>query len=416
MNQFFKEKIFHNISIKIFSIIFAMLFWVYVMDQVNPIITKDVNGIKVELLNVDSIADNGLLIMNNKEFFVDVTLEGRRDEILKLSKSDIMLSVDLMGYKSGMNVIKIDSKFNSQEVEIKRLSQDDIKIQLEKFVERPKPVKIEFVGKLGDEFRISNSKVDINEILIKGPESLVNSVKNLVGTVNLTDRENDFESEVVVVPVDDENIIIQGLAIDQKYVTMNLTIVKQKEVNVELEVIDDTTENFSLKKFAYYPKTIKIEGPLEVINGVQFVTVKPVSVTDDFETFSINEDVILPENIKLVNDFNIINIYGEVESVEIKEYEILVKNIAILNLDSVYNFNIQEEIKNINLKMKAPKSVLNNIQKNDIEFQIDASNFVDGVNIGKLELNINTELIECIISPEIINVEIYKIEETEGEE
>jgi len=415
MNQFFKEKVFHNISIKIFSIVFAMLFWVYVMDQVNPVITKEMDSIKVELLNIDTIEDNGLLIMNNKEFFVDIILEGRRDEILSLNKNDILLSADLMGYKSGMNVIKINSKSNNKEVEIKKLSQDDIKIQLEKLVEKPKPIQIEFVGKLEDEFRISNSKTDVNEILVKGPESLVNSVKNLIGTVNLSDRKSSFENEVVIVPVDDENIIIQGLDINQKYVNINVDIVKQKEVKVEMEIVDNTTENYSLKKSAYYPKTIEIEGPEKLIDNIEIVNVKTFDVIDDLGTFSIDENVILPENVVLVNSSTVINVYGEVEPVEIKEYEITIKNSAILNLDKQYEFKIQEDIKTINLKMRAPKSILDSIQKDDVELQIDASDFVAGLNSGMLKLNINTDVIETTITPEIINVDIYKIEETEGD-
>jgi len=415
MNQFFKEKVFHNISIKIFSIVFAMLFWVYVMDQVNPVITKEMNGIKVELLNVDTIEDNGLLIMNNKEFFVDITLEGRRDEILSLNKNDILLSADLMGYKSGMNVIKINSKSNNKEIEIKKLSQDDIKIQLEKLVEKPKPVKIEFVGKLEDKYRISNSKTDISEVLVKGPESLVNSVKYLIGTVSLSDRKSSFENEVVIVPINDENIIIQGLDINQKYVTIDLDIVKQKEVKVEMEIVDNTTEDYSLKKSAYYPRTIQIEGPEKLIDDIEMVNVKTFNVTDDMGIFSVDENVILPENIALVNSFSVINVYGEVEPVEIKEYEITIKNSAILNLDKQYAFKINEDVKTINLKMKAPKSLLDSIQKDDIELQIDASNFVEGSNNGKLKLNINTDVIDCTITPEEINVEIFKIEENEGD-
>ncbi|MDM8534929.1 CdaR family protein, partial [Clostridiaceae bacterium HSG29] len=377
--------------------------------------TKEMDSIKVELLNVDTIEDNGLLIMNNKEFFVDIILEGRRDEILSLNKNDILLSADLMGYKSGMNVIKINSKSNNKEIEIKKLSEDDIKIQLEKLVEKPKPVKIEFVGQLEDRYRVSNSKTDINEILVKGPESLVNSVKYLIGTVNLSDKKSSFQNEVVIVPVDDENIIIQGLDVNQKYVNTSLDIVKQKEVKVEMEIVDNTTEDYSLKKYAYYPKTIEIEGPEKLIDDIEMLNVKEFDVTDDLGTFSVDENVILPENIVLVNSFSVINVYGEVEPIEVKEYEIAIKNIAILNLDKEFEFRIIEDIKTVNLKMRAPKSLLDSIQKDDIEFQLDASNLVEGLNNEKLKLNINTEAIECTITPEKINVEIYKIEETEGE-
>ncbi|MEA1975369.1 MAG: CdaR family protein [Bacillota bacterium] len=407
MSQFIKEKILHNSKIKIFSIIFSILIWIYVMDQVNPVITKELNGMRVELLNIESLEDNELLIMNNKEFFVDVVVEGRRDEIIQLKTKDISLTADLMGYKSGMNVIKINYKSLNNEVKINRISQNDIKIELEKLVERAKPVKIEFVGQLDDKYKLKNYETNIKEIFVRGPESKVNSIKCMSGIFNLTGRKNDSESEVVIVAVDDENRIVQGVNSNKQYVDFSIRIVKEKEVNVEIEVVDKTTDAFNFKKSSYYPKKILIEGPEKTIDIIESLETKTVEITDDLGTFSLNKKIVLPLEVELVNSDGIINIYGEVEPIIIKEYEIDIDNIAMLNLDKKYIFKMITDINTINVRIKAPESVIDEIHKNEIELQIDAAEFVEGINEGILKLNLDK--IEYDLSTEFIEIEITKI-------
>jgi YbbR domain-containing protein len=410
MGEFIKEKIIHNYRIKIFAIIFSILFWVYVMDQINPIITKELSGVRVELLNLEYIEDNELLIMNNKEFFVDIFVEGRRDEILQLKTEDISLTSDLMGYSSGMNAIKINSKSYNREVEIKKLSQDEIKIELEKLVEKPKPVEIEFAGELDDGYYVRKYEAGVKEILVKGPESKVNSVKYVTGIYNLNGRKTNSTGEVIIVAVDDENEIIRGLNIDKKYVDVSVEIVKQKEVNVEIEIEDKTTDEFNLKNYSYYPKTVLIEGPEKIINAIENVKTRVIDITDDLGTFSLNGKIIFPDAVQLSGlGENIINVYGEVEEVIIKEYEMGIDSIAILNLDKEYTFKVINEIDSINIRMKAPKSVLDDIKKSDIELQIDASDFIEGLNKGALKLNIDIDEIEFTLSEDLLAIEINKI-------
>jgi|LGOV01.1.fsa_nt_gb YbbR domain-containing protein len=407
MSQFIKEKILHNFNIKIFAIIFSILFWFYVMDQVNPIITKELNGMRVELLNVKSLEDNELLIMNNKEFFVDVVVEGRRDEIIQLKTKDIFLTADLMGYKSGMNVVKINFKSLNNEVKISKISQNEIKIELEKLVERAKPVKIEFIGELDEKYKVKNYETDINEIFVRGPESKVNSVKCMTGIFNLTGRKNDSRSEIVMVAIDDEDKIVQGVNSNKKYVDFSVKIVKEREVNIEIEVADKTSDAFSFKKHSYYPKNILIEGPEKIIDSIENLETKVIDITDDLGTFSLNEKIVLPLEVELVNSDGIINIYGEVEPIIIKDYEIDIDNIAMLNLDEKYTFKMITDINRINVRIKAPKSIIDEIHKNEIELQIDATKFVEGINAGILKLNLDE--IEYDLSTESIEIEITKI-------
>ena len=61
-----KSRIGRNTAPKIISLIFAIVFWVYVMDQVNPEIIKEYDDIRVEIVGAEQISTEGLILMNNE--------------------------------------------------------------------------------------------------------------------------------------------------------------------------------------------------------------------------------------------------------------------------------------------------------------------------------------------------------------
>ena len=63
----------NNFKIKLFSIIFAFIMWVYVMSEVDPIVIRSFENISVETVtNIDEIRDNGLTFAYGQDFNVKV--------------------------------------------------------------------------------------------------------------------------------------------------------------------------------------------------------------------------------------------------------------------------------------------------------------------------------------------------------
>lgn len=417
MADFFKEKVFHNTSIKIFSIIFALVFWIYVMDQVNPMITKTFRNIDVELLNVSSVEENKLLIANNQDFFVDVTVEGRRDEILQMENNDFTVTADLIGHQSGMNVIKVNTKSNNNEVTITGQSKDEIRIELEKLVERLKPIHVSYTGGLPDNYRINRSHMPIAEIFVSGPESKVNQVAKLTGTMNLDDKRKEFTGEVPLTPVDEDGDTVTGVDLDQKYVNLTIGIVKQREIPIDIEILDETTDAYRIRDYSYYPRKVTIEGPELEVDALESIVI-PVEINDGLGAFSLSKSLDLSDNIVVLNGTTDINVYGEVEPIITQEFYFSKSDIEISNLNENYEiaYNQPEEI--IILTAIGPKSQVEAVSRDDIGLLIDASDFENGENLGTIFVEIKEGIIDYELSKEEVSiiVNIPEIEsDTEGE-
>lgn len=405
MTDFFKDKIFHNTSLKVFSIIFALVFWIYVMDQVNPVITRTFGNVKVDLLNVSTVEENELVIKNNKEFFVDVTVEGRRDEVLQFNTNDLSLTADLMGYKSGINTIPINIKSNNNDVKIINQSLEEIKIEFENYIERSKPIKLSYEGSLPENYSIESSQLAFKEAYVSGAASKVNSVASLAATYNIEGLKNSVTEDITIAPVDAEGDIVQGVTLGQKYVNLGLTIVKEKQVDVLVTFSDQTTNDYHLKAYDYSPKSVKIQGEEALVDQLNELVLEPVEINDDFGVFSYEEELILPVGISIAEGSTSINIFGEVEPIITKEYAYNVDSITIINLDAEeYTTEIVDDISKITLQMTEPKSAIEGLQAEDIILLIDGSDFELGENTGEIFARFNDRPFDYELSQESLTI------------
>ena len=117
----FKKKLSRNTGSKLLSLTLAVLFWFFVMDQVDPEITRVFDSIPVQLTNTQELDQNNLKIMNQTDFFVSVQVTGRRNNVLSLNSKSIYLWADMRSARSGVNNVFINSTINSDAVSIKEV-------------------------------------------------------------------------------------------------------------------------------------------------------------------------------------------------------------------------------------------------------------------------------------------------------
>jgi YbbR domain-containing protein len=77
-----------DITIRIISILFAVVLWFFVLDSDNPIGTV-VISVPLKVVNEDTLSDRGILL-KNKDFTktVEVFVKGRKDKIKNLTAND----------------------------------------------------------------------------------------------------------------------------------------------------------------------------------------------------------------------------------------------------------------------------------------------------------------------------------------
>lgn len=398
-----------NITPKLLAILFAVVFWLYVMDQVNPEMVKTIPDVKVELLNIENAQNEGLVMMGEKEFYVDVKLKGRRSEVIKVTSNDLLVTADLEGFQKGTNNVMLSSKIFVANVNIESLSMNSIKISLDRIVEVAKTVKIDYVGIIAENYTTGELSIAPEEILVKGPESLVNNISSLRGELDLTEVSSQLIKEIPVTAIDMDGNAVNGVELGRNYVTAQLGVFRLSNVPVEVVLRGSVANGYKLVKTEVLPALVTIRGEDALISTVEKVSTEEIDLSGMTETFEKEVVLNFPEGVSAPFAEETINVKLYIEPLMVGSLEFNSTEIAIENMDPEMNYEVISPGSNVFVAyVNDVKSVVEGLNKEEFKLFVD----VDGVETGdhRLRLKYSSEgAHESVeLSPETLLVRVTR--------
>ena len=295
---FFTINLSHNTGIKLFSLVLAILFWVYVMDQVDPEISKVFENVHVQLINLQELDQNNLKIMNQHDYFVNVEVVGRRNNVINLNSNSIYLWADMRGVKKGTNTISINKTINSEAVMINTILPSDIVLQVDQIVSLPKPVKVTLTGDYATSIYQDAMIINPDEVKVSGPETIVNTVAYLGGTINVSNLTSDITKDISLVPYNYDGEIVNGITLDNNYSNVSLRLGKTKTVELQAIVDGKPMEGYQVVSYKTIPSSIVIQGDVDKINKIDIINPEKITLKgNENATYIIEKDLNLPEGV-----------------------------------------------------------------------------------------------------------------------
>lgn len=398
-----------NITPKILAILFAVVFWLYVMDQVNPEMVKTIPDVKVELLNIENAQNEGLVLMGEKEFYVDVRVKGRRSEVIKVTSNDLLVTADLEGFQKGTNNVMLSSKIFVANVNVESLSINSIKISLDRIVEVAKSVKIEYVGTIAENYTTGDLLATPEEIIVKGPESIVNNISALRGELDLTEVSSQLIKEIPVTPVDMDGNAVNGVTLGRSYVTVQLGVFRLANVPVEVVLSGEVADGYKLVKTEILPALVTIRGEDALISAIEKVSTEEINISGITEMIETEVALKLPEGVSAPFAEETINVKLYVEPLIVGTLEYTAADIVIENTNPELNYEVLSPDSNVYVAyVRDVKSVVEQLNKGSLTISVN----VDGVEEGdhRLNLNFSSEGLHTSvdISPETLLVRVTR--------
>ncbi|MBM7562817.1 CdaR family protein [Fusibacter tunisiensis] len=402
-----------NTGKKILSIILAFLFWLFVIDQVDPEITKVIENVPVQLINIQELDQNNLKIMNQYDYFVNVEVIGRRNSVLGMSASGISLWADMRTVRAGNNSIYINRTINAEDVSIKSVFPNDLSINTERIVSIPKPIKIEITDQFADTFYQERLETSPSDIKVTGPESFVASVAYLGASIGVGNLEADLSREVVVTPYDEDGNLVTGVNLESSYANVFLKLGQLKEVPIEVDVTGEPSEGYEIVSIRTIPETISVSGHVDTIKSLVEVNADSVILSgDETETLIIEKDLVFPNDILPQSHIGPIQVEVIIEEIQTKEFTFDTKEMpVIVGLNFDYSYEILEADAPIIVRVEDIKSIIESLEKDDLQLDLNLSN-VDKVGIYRLKINLTSQkqIKKYVIEPANIEVEITEKE------
>lgn len=401
------EKRNNNLSLKLATLVVAILLWSYVMSEVNPVIRKEFKNITVNYLNVQSLERQGLVIMSPESAKVNVEITGKKKEVDKVLASNIYAEVDLSGYGEGQVRVPISVKLlnNTADVSVSNISPQEVLFTLEKTIPKEITITPETIGELPEKYVVGEITSEPETIIIRGPRSWVNEVDKAVATVDVTNKTKDFTDTVPIKLLNGEGEEVVGVEKEPSFAKLTVPILQTKDLPVELVIEGDTPENISITNILVNPSTVTVKGH-EEINSLTKIETKPVDVNQLLDVNTIEVELDLPEGVELLDpNIKVVVTYTLEETVE-KSFQYKVSEMEILNLSRDLKLDDESLNKTVTVTIKGLKANLDNVDKNDLTPSVDLRDLGEGTHQVTLTWPTVENIIISKVDPETLNISL----------
>lgn len=406
-----KSKFSRNTAPKVLSIIFALVFWIFVMDKVNPEMTRLIENVHIELLGVEELKTKGYIILGERDFVVDLKIRGRRSEVINVSKNDIQISADLGELSKGIQSVPLEKNIVAQDVSIIEISKSFVKVIVDENVRRPIDVQIIKQGNIPSGFIEEGMYLSLQQVFVKGPESYVDTISSIRGIINVNNATTEILEEVAVSAVDSNGELVTEVELETNYITVRIPISKLGAINIHPITTGLVKDGYQMTSIESFPPTVQLKGERDVINAIKFIETLPINISNMDSSFEVKSTLDLPEGVTLNENITEVDVSITIEKISTKEFTFELTDIPFINLDDNLRTNKNELDGVILLRISAVESVLDNVTKSDLALYINAEKFEPGTSNVTIELNKINDFYEVEIIPSYIELEIYNIED-----
>jgi YbbR domain-containing protein len=387
-----------NLRTFLLALALGVSVWVSAVSVADP---NDVrpypNPIPLEIVGQDP----SLVLTSEIPSTVAVTLRAPRSvwESLTTSEDAIRATLDLSGLSAGKHTQPIQLTISERPYQLILVNPTTVTFNLESLAARTFPLVLSLSGQPAAGYQAGEATMDLTEVAISGPDSLVGKVARARVLVNLDGIRETIDESLPIELVDAENIPLQGLTINPESVRVNIPISQQggfRDVAVKVIVQGQQAAGYRIENISVFPPVVTVfaEEPSLVNELPGVVETQPLDLQDRNENISTRLSLNLPENITLVGA-QTVQVQVSISPIQ-TSVTLLNQPINVNGLSE--GLTAQAFPQTVDVIISGPVPVLEAISSQDITVSVD----VNGLEIGVYQLTPQVDTLVENVSVESI--------------
>lgn len=376
--------------------VIAFGLWVYVITVDSPETEGTFYNIPVVLNGEAFLHERGMMLVMDKIPTVTLRLEGNRSHLNKLNSSNITLVADLSKISNtGEQELFYDVIYPGDipSNAITELSKEPETIKLNVVARSQKNVDIQvsYTGQVPEGFTADKKGVILSQetVTVTGPKSVIDQIDHARIDVDLNGR-SDIISESYTYTLcnkDGEPVDVALVETSVSEVDLTLNILCLRDVQLYVDVIYGGGADSQTAKVVVDPLTIQVSGSENMLNDLgQQLKLGTINLAEIEQDSVITFPIELPEGVN--------NVTGVTEaSVSISFEALATVQLTINNFqsDNVAGGLVVEFLtKFLDVKLRGPKEVVENLTKNDVYIRVDFSGAEPGSGIYEAEIRLRS--------------------------
>jgi YbbR domain-containing protein len=318
---------------------------------------------------------------------------------LTAQENPVRAILDLSNLSAGGHAVDIQIQISDRPTQIVLANPASVFVQLERLSSQTLPVDLSLSGQPAVGYQAGEAVIDPVEIIVSGPESLVNkAVRARVG-VSLDGVRESIDQAISIQILDSKNAVIDGLTLNPDTIHVTIPVSQQggfRDVAVKVVVSGQVAAGYRLENISVFPPVITVfASDPELVNSLPgIVETQPLDLQDAQEDISTRLALTLPPNITIVGP----------QSVEVQvgispiQTSLTLLNQIINVADLSEGLTAQVSPQTVDVIISGPLPVLDALTPQDIIVTVD----VTGLGVGIYQLTPTVDVLVDNVTVESI--------------
>lgn len=370
-----------NLGVKVFSVLFAILFWLFVMNEGTTSALIPEQTLSIPL--VASGLPQDMIVMSQLPL-VRVRLQGINPSA---NVKDMYAQVDLSGGEPGERSYKINvnTPVGTNVIDVQPAT---IKLALDTVQEKTVPVEVLVTGVPADGYKLGTTFVKPSAVNVRGPSSTLSTLTKVTVEISATGANETIQISRPVSFRDKEGKSIFGpnpsvdiLSAFPSTADVIVPVVK-KELSskmVPLKVTSSGTpaKGKILRSLLPSPNSVQVLGTTQALKGFDAINLGPVDITNlaEDKVFPIPTDkVALPQGVSF-SQGTTLSIVAQIGQGIIEKG---ISGVAVQIRNVGKDLELEQPLAPIDIVVEGLPDVLKDVTGTQIQLWVDATNQLAG--------------------------------------
>lgn len=424
-----KNKLTHNLGLKILAVMVAIILWMIAVDINDPVDKTVYYNVPVQMTNTSVLTgQNKTYKVKDNTDSVKVTVQAPKSVLSSITRDNITVKADCTKLTDADEIpieIGVNNEWLEKNIENIQIDKKNLLLDIED--KKTKQLRIEVVktGTLPDGYVTGKISTETNMMSISGPESAVAPVVRAVAEVSMDSVTSNVEIEIQIRLLDEMGEEISSSDIKKSIDSVKVTvpILKTKEVAVSYSTYGTPEDGYALTgTVTSSADTILIAGKESTIKDITEIVIpaSELDVTDAKENVISVVDIrkYLPTDVSLGDSSfdGKVTLTAEIEPIRRKTIIFSTDVIQILNVPEGWTAEAVAD-QEARLSISGLQRNLNEVSDATITPHCDVSTLLDAdgnLSAGEQEIVIKFILPDTVRQVEPVNVFIRLTPNTEG--
>ena len=368
----------NKILTALLSLVIAIGIWFYVVTVVSPNADKQYNSVPLVIQSETLLHERGLMITEMDISAVTLQLKGNRIDLNKLSSANIIVTLDVSRiYEAGTHKLQYSVTYPGDvaqnAVNTVKKTPDTVTIVVEERISKNIPVEVLYDGNVAEKFMADkeNKVLDHNEVNITGPKSKIDQITKAQVRVDLEGRNESISEEFDYLLCN-----AQGEALDAQLITTNvekvnltLKIMRVKEIELTVKVVDGGGATVDNTDIMINPKTIWVSGSDTLLENLESLEIGIVELGTLLEDTDLTFAIVLPEGI--TDETGVSEATVSVDFPDLFTRTVTVKDISAINVPAGLEADLLT--KALEIQVRGPKDKVEDLDVSALKVTVDFS-------------------------------------------